>query len=319
MTRETRRLHVVTGGAGFIGSHLVRDLLGAGFPVRIVDDFSTGKRSNVVDGVEVLEGDAGEMAERAVEGADVVYHLAAQVSVPASVASPLASHRATAGSTLAMLEAAERAGVRRFVLASSSAVYGDLPELPKKEDHPSAPASPYAVAKLCSELYARYWAGRRAPETVALRFFNVYGPRQDPRSPYAAAIPIFVHRLLSGLPVPIYGDGTQTRDFTFVEDVVRGIRAAAETPGVNGRVYNLAGGRPIPILELVRTLARILETEATFDFLPPRAGDIRHSWADISRARRDLGFSPETGLGEGLTRTIEWSRSAVASSETPKS
>src|SRR6185503_17273297 len=207
-------LRVVTGGAGFIGSHLVDALLARGHRVRVVDDFSTGQRRNLPDGVELLCGNVNDLAEGAVVGADVVYHLAAQVSVPRSVEDPLGSHRATESSTLSVLHAAERAGVRRVVVASSSAVYGDRPAMPKKEAHEPAPASPYAVAKLCSEIHARHWADHRGLQTVCLRFFNVFGPRQDPRSPYAAAIPIFLSNLLADRPVPIFGDGKQTRDFT---------------------------------------------------------------------------------------------------------
>jgi UDP-N-acetylglucosamine/UDP-N-acetyl-alpha-D-glucosaminouronate 4-epimerase len=310
--KNAREVHVVTGGAGFIGSHLVDSLLAEGCRVRVVDDFSTGKESNLSPGVEIVKGDVNAVADRALKDAAVVYHLAAQVSVPSSVASPRSSHRATAESTLAVLEAAERAGVRRFVLASSSAVYGDLPPLPKMEEHSVDPKSPYAVAKYCSELYARYWVARGTVETVALRFFNVYGPRQDPRSPYAAAIPIFVNKLLSGLPVPIYGDGEQTRDFTYVGDVVRGIRAAATAPGANGRVYNIASGRALSVAELVRTIAASLEREARVQILPARPGDIRHSWADVSRARRELYFAAETSLDEGLRRTVDWSRQSGA-------
>jgi UDP-glucose 4-epimerase len=300
-----RALDVVTGGAGFIGGHLARALLEEGRRVRVVDDFSTGRRENVPPGAELLEGDAADLADRAVEGADTVYHLAAMVSVPRSVETPLESHRATARSTLALLDAAERAKARRLVFASSSAVYGDAPELPKREDQEPRPASPYAVAKRCGELYAEYWARHRRLETVSLRFFNVFGPRQDPESPYAAAIPVFARRLRAGLTVPIYGDGRQTRDFIFVADVVQGLIAAARRPGVSGRVYNLAGGRAVSILDLVGLLARIAGIAPRLEFRPPRPGDILHSWADVSRAARDLGFAPRTSVEEGLRITLD--------------
>jgi UDP-glucose 4-epimerase len=295
----------VTGGAGFIGSHLASSLLALGRRVRIVDDLSSGKRANLPRGADFLEGDVLDLAGRAVEGADTVYHLAAQVSVPRSVAAPRENHRSTAESTLAMLEASEKAAVRRFVLASSSAVYGNAAPLPKREDQSPEPASPYAAAKLTSEFYSRYWATRGSMETVALRFFNVYGPRQDPTSPYAAAIPIFVDRLVSHRPVPIFGDGTQTRDFTFVGDVIRGLLAAATRPSISGRVFNIASGRSIRVLDLVNLLGKILGQSVSIDFRPPRSGDITHSAADIGQATRDLGFAPAVSLEEGLRRTLE--------------
>jgi len=301
-------LDVVTGGAGFIGSHLAEALLLRGRRVRVVDDFSTGKRGNAPAGAELVEGDVNAVAKEAVRGADVVYHLAALPSVPRSVERPLESHRATAQATLAVLQASERAGVRRVVFASSSSVYGDTPTLPKREDMPPRPLSPYAVAKLCGEAYARSWAEHTKLETVSVRFFNVYGPRQDPDSPYAAVIPIFIGRLLGDRPLPIDGDGLQTRDFTFVGDVVLGILAAAAAPGVSGRVYNLAGGRPASLLALADALASLLGVRAGKDFRPPRPGDIRDSWADVSAARRDLGFEARTSLEEGLRATVEWSR-----------
>lgn len=302
---------MVTGGAGFIGSHLVAALLARGHRIRVVDDFSTGHRRNLPDGVELLCGNINDLAEGAVHDAAVVYHLAAQVSVPKSVQDPLGSHRSTESSTLAVLQAAQQARVRRVVFASSSAVYGDRPGLPKTEQQETAPASPYAVAKLCSELYARHFAEFRGLETVCLRFFNVYGPRQDPRSPYAAAIPIFFSALMAGKPVPIFGDGLQTRDFTYVEDVVQGIVSAGTAPGVSGRVYNIAAGKGTSVLELIESLAGQLGVSAELHHLPPREGDILHSRADISSAAKDLAFTPRTDLKEGLSRTAEWFRQAT--------
>ncbi len=308
MISAARDLHVVTGGAGFIGSHLVRALAGSGRRVRVVDNFVTGSRENLPPGVELLEGDVADRAADAAREADVVYHIAALPSVPRSVEKPLECHRATAESTVAVLAAAEKAGVRRVVFASSSSVYGDTPVMPKREDMPPRPLSPYAVAKLAGELYCRSWAAHTRLETVALRFFNVFGPRQDPESPYAAVIPIFIRCLLSGRPVPVYGDGAQTRDFTYVADVVRGILAAGAAPGVSGGVYNIAGGRPVAVGGLAHTLARLVGARAELEFRPPRPGDIRDSWADVSAARRDLNFTATTPIEEGLGLTLDWFR-----------
>ncbi len=297
---------VVTGGAGFIGSHLAETLRDRGRRVRVVDNFATGRRAILPKGIDLVEGDVNDVAAQAFRGAAVVYHLAALPSVPRSVKHPLESHQATARGTLAALDAAERAGVKRFVFASSSSVYGDTPTLPKHERMPPRPLSPYAAAKLAGELYAASWAERGVLETVSLRFFNVYGPRQDPDSPYAAVIPIFLRRLREGKPMTVYGDGGQTRDFTFVADVVEGLIRAAAAPAASGRVYNLAGGRPVSVLDMGRALARLSGKAADFEFLPPRPGDIRDSFADVEAARRDLGFSAGVPLEEGLRRTLEW-------------
>jgi UDP-glucose 4-epimerase len=299
-------LVVVTGAGGFIGSHLAESLLAQGRRVRGVDNFVTGRRAQVPAGVELLEGDVNDVAAEALRGASAVYHLAALPSVPRSVQRPLESHRATAQGTLAILDAAERAGVRRVVFASSSSVYGDTPVLPKHEGMAPRPLSPYAAAKLAGERYAGSWAARGTIETVSLRFFNVYGPRQDPDSPYAAVIPIFIRRLREGKPMPVYGDGGQTRDFTFVDDVVQGVIRAGSVAGISGRVYNIAGGRPVSVLEMGRALARRMGKTPDFEFLPSRAGDIRDSFADAGAARRDLDYSAATPLDEGLRRTLEW-------------
>ena len=301
-------LAVVTGGGGFIGSHLVEALLAKGRRVRVVDNFSTGRRSIVPAGASLLEGDVNEVAAEAVRGAAEVYHLAALPSVPRSVQHPLESHRATAQGTLSVLAAAEREGVRRVVVASSSSVYGDTPVLPKHEKMPPKPLSPYAAAKLAGELYARSWSARTGLETVALRFFNVYGPRQDPQSPYAAVIPIFLRRLREGKAMPVYGDGGQTRDFTFVGDVVNGVILAGTVAGVSGRIYNIAGGHPVSVLSMGKTLAGLVGKAPVFDLLPARPGDIRDSFADAAAARKDLGFTASVPLEEGLRRTVEWFR-----------
>jgi UDP-glucose 4-epimerase len=302
----TEALDVVTGGAGFIGSHLSETLMGRGRRVRVVDNFATGRRALLPKGAELVEGDVNDVAENAFGGASTVYHLAALPSVPRSVKQPLESHHATARGTLAALAAAERAGVRRFVFASSSSVYGDTPTLPKHEQMPPQPLSPYAAAKLAGEFYAAAWAERGTLETVSLRFFNVYGPRQDPDSPYAAVIPIFLRKLREGKRMTIYGDGGQTRDFTFVADVVEGLIRAGSAPGVSGRVYNLAGGRPVSVLDMGKNLARLSGKAADFEFLPSRPGDIRDSFADVDAARRDLGFAASVPLEEGLRRTLGW-------------
>jgi UDP-glucose 4-epimerase len=296
---------VVTGGAGFIGSHLAEALRAQGRRVRVVDNFSTGRRSNVPAGAELLEGDVNDLSAEATRDASIVFHLAAMPSVPGSVKQPLESHRATAQGTLALLAAAERAGTRRVVLASSSAVYGDSLVLPKREAMAPEPGSPYAAAKLAAELYAASWASRGAIEAVSLRFFNVYGPRQDPDSPYAAVIPVFARRIREGKPMPVYGDGGQTRDFIYVGDVVRALLLAGSVPGISGRVYNIAGGRPVSVLDVGRALAASMGRAPQFDFLPPRAGDIRDSVADINAARRDLGFSAAVTLEDGIRRTME--------------
>jgi len=300
----TETLDVVTGGAGFIGSHLAETLLNRGRRIRVVDNLATGRRAILPGGVELIEGDVNEVAGDAFRGAATVYHLAALPSVPRSVKQPLESHHATARGTLSALDAAERAGVKRFVFASSSSVYGDTPTLPKHERMPPQPLSPYAAAKLAGEYYAASWAERGALETVSLRFFNVYGPRQDPDSPYAAVIPIFLRKLREGKRMTVFGDGSQTRDFTFVADVVEGLIRAGSVPGVSGRVYNLAGGRPVSVLDMGKTLARLCGKAADFEFLPSRPGDIRDSFADVDAARRDLGFMASIPLEEGLRRTL---------------
>lgn len=292
---------LVTGGAGFIGSHLAELLLREGWAVRILDNLSTGKRANVPAEAEFVEGD---LSRPPVDGVDTVFHLAAIASVPRSVEHPLESNRANAAGTLAVLRAASRAGVRRVVYAGSSSVYGDDPELPKRESMTPRPLSPYAVSKLAGEIYCAQAARHWGVETVSLRFFNVYGPRQDPNSPYAAVLPIFLARLSRGEPPPICGDGSQTRDFTYVGDVVQGLLRAAEVPGISGRVFNLAGGRPVSILDLARALAP--ETKPAF--LPPRKGDILHSYADPAAVRQALGFAPETSLPDGLAATVKWFR-----------
>jgi UDP-glucose 4-epimerase len=299
-------IDVVTGGAGFIGSHLAEMLLEKGRRVRVVDDLSTGHRTNVPAGAEFLEGDVTDLAARAVRDADVVYHLAAIPSVPYSIQNPLDSHRSTVETTVAILAAAERARVRRVVFASSSAVYGDTPGLPRCEENETRALSPYAVGKLCGEMYARYWALKGSLETVSTRFFNVFGPRQDPRSPYAAVIPLFLERLRHDRPLEIFGDGRQTRDFTFVKDVALGLIAAGSAARPASSCYNIASGRQTPVLDLARAIAKEAGTPLRVEHLPPRPGDICHSWADVSRARRELGFSATISLEDGLRSTLAW-------------
>jgi UDP-glucose 4-epimerase len=301
---------LVTGGAGFIGSHLALRLAADGHEVRILDNFATGRRSNVTrlaDAVELVEGDiqSYERVHNAVVACDVVFHLAALPSVPRSIQDPLTSHATNATGTLNVLLAARDAGVRRVVLASSSSVYGINPELPKTEAMLPAPISPYAVGKLASEGYCRSFAEVYGLETVALRYFNVFGPRQDPRSQYSAVIPRFISALLAGEPPTLFGDGEQSRDFTYVDNAVEANVLAMDAQGVAGETFNIACGERTTLNALVEELRDLIGSEVEPVQVAARTGEVRHSVADCSRAREVLGYEPRVGLREGLARTIE--------------
>jgi UDP-glucose 4-epimerase len=306
-------LYCVTGGAGFIGSHLVEELVRRGERVRVVDDLSTGRRENVPAGVEIVEGDVADraVARRAVEGCRVVLHQAAIPSVPRSIQNPLASHRANVDGTLEILAASRDAGVRRVIFAGSSSVYGNSAELPKREDMPTAPLSPYALQKLVSEQYCRMFTDLYGLETVTTRYFNVFGPRQQPGSPYSGVISLFIEALADNRAPHIHGDGRQTRDFTYVANVVSGVLAAAEAPRASGEVINVALGGRISLLDLVQTLQRIMGSKTQPTFGPEREGDVRDSQADITKATTLLDFHPTVSLEEGLRRTVEWYRSTL--------
>jgi UDP-glucose 4-epimerase len=301
---------LVTGGGGFIGSHLAYALLERGHKVRVLDNFATGRRSNVLalgDEVELIEGDiqSYERASKAVAGCDVVFHQAALPSVPRSVQDPLTSNATNVIGTLNVLLAARDHGARRVVCASSSSVYGPgQGTAPKREDQPAVPISPYATAKLAGEGYARSFNSVYGLETVALRYFNVFGPRQDPTSQYAAVIPNFIAALQAGERPVIFGDGEQSRDFTYVANVVEANLLAMDAPGVAGRVYNVACGERVTINRLAAELRDLLGADAELVYAAPRAGDIRHSLADLSQARAELGYEPAVRLREGLERTI---------------
>ncbi|MGH2869530.1 MAG: SDR family oxidoreductase, partial [Solirubrobacteraceae bacterium] len=296
---------LVTGGAGFIGSHLARALVERGHSVRILDNFATGRRSNLaVVGVdaEVVEGDiqSYERVHRAVAGCEVVLHEAALPSVPRSIQDPLTSNATNVIGTLNLLLAARDSHVRRVVLASSSSVYGANPELPKREDAPTLPISPYATAKLAAENYARSFHAVYGLETVALRYFNVFGPRQDPTSQYAAVVPRFIATLLAGGQPVIYGDGEQSRDFTHVSNVVAANLLAMDAVAAPGQAYNIACGARISVNHLVREIGSLLQCEVRPDHVAVRAGEVPHSLADLTRARADLGYEPRIQLREGL-------------------
>ncbi len=304
---------LVTGGAGFIGSHLAVALVRAGHSVRVIDNFASGKRSNlreVRDEVELLRGDCADprAAARAVAGVEAILHEAAIPSVARSVEQPVPSHRANATATLTMLTAARDAGVRRFVYASSSSVYGDAPEPAKHERLAPRPLSPYAVDKLAGEHFLRVFAGLYGLETVALRYFNVFGPRQDPGSPYSGVISLFTTALLEGRTPVIYGDGRQSRDFTYVENVVAANLQALAAQGLRGQAVNVATGRAVTLTELLAALGQLTGQRARAERRPARAGDIRHSRADVRAARRLLGFEPHVGFEDGLARTVAWYR-----------
>jgi nucleoside-diphosphate-sugar epimerase len=307
--------YVVTGGAGFIGSHLVEQLLQRGETVRVADNFSTGKRENLPsDGrVDLVEGDLSneQIAKRAVDGCEFVLHQAAIPSVPRSVADPLTSHRANVDATLQVLLAARAAGVRRVVYAGSSSAYGDTAVLPKREDMKPQPLSPYALQKLVGEQYCQLFSRLYRLETVTIRYFNVFGPRQDPGSPYSGVISLFTKAFSSGQAPTIYGDGKQTRDFTYVSDVVQGVLLACHAPNVSGEVINVAAGGRVSLLELVRALQVIFCSDVQPVFAPAREGDVRDSQADIFKARQLLGFSPQVSFDEGLRRTVAWYRDAA--------
>ncbi len=301
---------LVTGGAGFIGSHLVEALVARGERVRVLDDFSTGRRENlagVAGRVEVIEGDIRDpqTAIGAALGMDILVHLAAVVSVQASVEDPRRIMEINTTGTLNMLEAARMAGVRRFVFASSAAVYGDQDSLPLREELLPCPLSPYAASKAAGEALCCAYRGSYGLPTVMLRFFNVYGPRQDPHSPYAGVISVFADRMRRGLPPIVYGNGHQTRDFVYVADVVGAVLAAVEREEAVGEVFNIAGGSQTSVLELVAMLNSILGTELQPTFTSPRVGDVRHSRADVRRAEEALGWRAQVGLQEGLRRLMD--------------
>jgi UDP-glucose 4-epimerase len=301
---------LVTGGAGFIGSHLVEGLLARGHQVRVLDDLSTGKLANlraVRDRVEVIEGSITDPAAvaRAVQGREVVYHLAALPSVTRSVEEPVLSHEVCATGTVRVLDAARRAGVRRVVYAASSSAYGDIPGAVRREDEPVSPMSPYAAAKLAGEHYCRCFTTVYGLQTVRLRFFNIFGPRQDPKSPYTGVIALFMAAMAEGRTPRIDGDGLQSRDFTYVENVVQALTKAADAPAAVGNVYNIGTGGSTTVLDLVKHLNQLLGSDLKPEFGPPRPGDVRHSQADISRARADLGYEPTVSFVEGLWRTLE--------------
>lgn len=310
------RTCLVTGGAGFIGSNIVDALLRRGDRVRVLDNFSTGREENLAEvgcKIEAVAGDVSDAAtvNRLMQGVDVVFHQAALASVPRSVEAPLESHAACATGTVTVLDAARRAGVRRVVFAASSSAYGDLAHSAKRESDLPQPLSPYAAAKLASEAYCQAFYHTYKLETVCLRYFNVFGPRQDPMSPYSAVIPLFITWMLDGQRPKVYGDGGQTRDFTFIENVVEANLLASEAPGAAGQVFNVANGRSTSLLELIDALNRLLGTNLAAEHLPPRPADIRDSMADIALARKILGYEPKVGFEEGLRRSIDYYRQLV--------
>jgi len=310
-------LYLVTGGAGFIGSHIIDELLARGHRVRVLDNFSTGRRENIVhvsDDIELIEGDitSYERVHNAAKGVDVVIHLAALPSVPRSIQDPLTTHQVNTTGTLNVLLAARDEGVRRVVIASSSSVYGANPLLPKREDMVLLPISPYGVTKLAAERYCMAFSEVYGLETVALRYFNVFGPRQNPNSQYSAVIPKFVDMARSGQRPVIYGDGSQTRDFTYVRNVVEGTLAATSAPKASGHAMNVACGVSSSVLDLVETIRQVLGVELPYDLEPTRIGDIKDSYADISLARELLGFEPTVSLEQGIRLMTAWTEEGLA-------
>lgn len=307
-------LSVVTGGAGFIGSHLVRALCARGDRVRVIDNLSSGRSENLADvdsDLVVADIRDREKLGGLMQGADLIFHLAAMVSVPESMADPAACYDANVIGTVDVLQAARDAAVGRVVLSSSCAVYGDTTG-PVGEEAPPHPLSPYAASKLAMEDAGRLFASAFGQEVISLRYFNVYGPRQSPDSPYAAAIPIFIRQMLAGAAPTIHGDGRQTRDFVYVDDVVQANLEASAAESVSGAILNVGGGRSISVLELVEKLRALIPGAPEAVFGPARAGDVRFSAARVDRAAQTIGFHPATDLARGLQATVEWSRQTAA-------
>jgi nucleoside-diphosphate-sugar epimerase len=307
--------YLVTGGAGFIGSHLCEELVRRGERVRVVDSLITGKRANLrhLPQVEFMQGDLAEMdiARRAVQGIEYVLHQAAIPSVPRSVEDPLTSNRANIDASLNLLVAARDSGVRRLVYAGSSSAYGNSETLPKVETMPTAPLSPYALQKLVAEQYCQLFTTLYGFETVTIRYFNVFGPRQDPSSPYSGVISLFISGLCEGRRPTIYGDGEQTRDFTYIANVVDGVLRACHAPTANGEVINVATGGRISLNQLFETVKRQVGSTLEPIYSSTRAGDVRDSQADITKARRLLGYTPTVSFDEGLGRTVTWYRESL--------
>ena len=304
-------LYLITGGAGFIGSNIAETLLQQGKSVRILDNFLTGRRVNLETlkgDYELIEGDIRdlEICQKAMQGVRYVLHQAALPSVPRSVKNPIESNDINISGTLNLLVAARDEGVKRFVFASSSSVYGDTPTLPKEESMPPNPLSPYAINKLVGEYYCKVFYSLYQLETVALRYFNVFGPRQDPKSQYAAVIPIFLRCLLEGKAPTIYGDGEQSRDFSFVENVVEANLLATQAPKAPGNVFNIACGNRMTLNDLANLIKHELNSDIEFQYADSRPGDIKHSHAEIARAREILGYRVKVPVEEGLRRTIAW-------------
>jgi nucleoside-diphosphate-sugar epimerase len=306
-------VYVVTGGGGFIGSHIVEELLRRNETVRVIDNFSTGKHENVepfADRVEVIEADIAEATNLAqfLKGADYVIHQAAIPSVPKSMIDPVKSHHANVDGTLKLLVACREAGVKRVVYASSSSLYGDSPTLPKHEGMAPNPLSPYGAQKLFGEIYCQVFTRAYGLETVSLRYFNVFGPRQDATSQYSGVLALFIPAVLQGKKPTIYGDGLQSRDFTYVKNVAEANLIACKVPGVGGQVFNVACGDRITVNSMLQQINKITGKDITPIYAEPRAGDIKHSQADITRAKEHLGYQPTVSFEEGLRNTIEWYR-----------
>ncbi|AQT69702.1 UDP-glucose 4-epimerase [Anaerohalosphaera lusitana] len=305
--------YLVTGGAGFIGSNICRRLVNEGHSVKVIDNLLTGKKSNlddIIDKIDFIEGDMGdvELSKAAMKDVDVVFHQGALPSVPKSVDDPAATHKHCVDATFNVLLAARDSGVKRVVYAASSSAYGDSERLPKVEDMVTNPLSPYAVGKLVGEYYCKVFSEVFGLETIALRYFNVFGPYQDPTSQYAAAIPAFVTSILKGTPPTIYGDGEQSRDFTYIDNVVEANMCAANAEKTQGEVVNIACGDRITVNEIIKMINSITGQNVEPEYAPRRAGDVKHSHADISKAKEVIGFEPVCEFREGLDKAIDWYR-----------